>query len=211
MMPKAPYVLAAAITVTVLVPVSTALAELGPKASEGFYNNSPSSIADARGDATAMPQQIEDEMGPVPAVKDYHDIIGASVQKKGEAFFFTIYLAGNPNRNENYETMYRWHIIISDQTTGKEQQYLILIPNFHTGNSTKDGWYFGVYDVTEGTFKTPMRKIFDMPDDRVEFPVEDLYIGNPSSFRYWAEVAVRSGSAVSGPPDYLMDYAPKVK
>jgi hypothetical protein len=209
MVPKASFVLVVAVTVAVLVPISIALAGLGPKTTEGFYNNAPISIADARGDVKPVSQRTDGEVGPVPVVKDYHDIIGASVQKRGEVFFFSIYLAGNPNKNENYETMYRWHIITTNQITGGEQQYRILMPNFHTGNSTRDGWYFGVYDVTAGTFKMPMRKIFDMPENRVEFPVEDFYIGNPSSFRFWVEVAVRSNSTTSGPPDYLMDYAPK--
>jgi hypothetical protein len=80
--------------------------------------------------------------------------------------------------------MYHWHIIISDQKADKGQQYPILTPNFNAGNSTKDGWYFGVYDVTAGTFKISMRKIFAMPENRVEFPLEGFYIVNPSSFRF---------------------------
>ncbi len=220
-MPKASSVLAAAVAVAVLVPVSIGLVGLGgggPKTKMGIYNNAPSSIVDARGDAKPVFQGNGPEAGPSPVAKDHHDIIGASVQKKDSVFFFSIYLAGNPNKSEDFETMYRWHIIITPNTqqllTGGEQQqqqqrYLILIPKFHTGNSTRDGWYFGVYDETAGTFKMPIRKIFDMPKDRVEFPVEDFYIGNPLSFSYWVEVAVRSNSTILGPPDYLMDYAPK--
>ncbi len=126
------------------------------------------------------------------------------MKKQDEAFLYTIELAGNPNPNENPETLYLWDIV-----TDKEQYYGILLPHFATGNnSTERGWYLAVFNMTSNTYIVPMAKIFDMPEKRVEFPVKDFFIGAPSSFRYWVEVFVRTNSTLSGPPDYLMDYAP---
>ncbi|TLY05742.1 MAG: hypothetical protein E6K88_09245, partial [Thaumarchaeota archaeon] len=100
---KASYVLALAVTVATLVPVSIALTGLGPVERFGFYNNADSRIADARDDVKPVYQQ--DGLGIIPQVRDYHDIVGASVKKQDDAFLFTIELAGNPNKNENYETL----------------------------------------------------------------------------------------------------------
>ncbi len=202
---KASYVLALAVTVATLVPVSIALAGLGPVERFGFYNNADSRIADARDDVKPVYQQ--DGLGIIPQVRDYHDIVGASVKKQDDAFLFTIELAGNPNKNENYETLYLWNIVV--QAAGKEQQYRILLPHFAIGNNstTERGWYFALFDKTAETYVVPMTKISNMPEDRVEFPVKDFFIGKPSSFRYWVDVYVRTNSTLVGPPDYLMDYA----
>jgi hypothetical protein len=208
---KAPYVLALAVAVATLVPVSLAFTPYGPEIEigeqdVGVYNNADSRIEDARGDAEAVYQQFQPDSAP--HVRDYHDIVGASVAKRGEAFFLTIDLAGNPNNNENYEMLYRWHIVTTSQITGRDQQYTIIFPHFSgSSNSTNEGWYFAVYDETVDTFvRTPV-KIQDMPEDRVEFPVEDFYIGAPNDFVYWVDVSVRL-NATFGEPDYLMDYAP---
>lgn len=209
---KAPYVLALAVAVATLVPVSIAFTPYGPaieigEQDVGVYDNADSRIEDARGDAEAVYQQFGTETAP--PVRDYHDIVSASVARRGEVFFFTISLAGNPNSNENYETLYRWHIITTSPITNRDQQYTILFPNFSPGssNSTNEGWYFAVYDETVDTFIVRPVKIEDMPDDRVEFPVEDFYIGAPAKFVYWVDVSVRL-NATFGEPDYLMDYAP---
>jgi hypothetical protein len=116
--------------------------------------------------------------------------------------------AGNPNDNDKYETQYRWHIITTSPITNREQQYIIRFQNFASGgNSTLEGWYFSVFDRTVGRFIISPTSIPDMPDNRVEFPIEDLYIGNPSSFSYWVDVSVRVNGTF-GQPDYIMDYAP---
>jgi hypothetical protein len=210
---KASSVLVIAVAVATLVPVSIGLSGLGPEIRIGarqyvgnYNNNADSRIEDARDDVTPVYQQIGTEV--IPEVGDYHDIVGAGVQKRGEAFFFTIELAGNPNDNDKYETQYRWHIITTSPITNREQQYIIRFQNFASGgNSTLEGWYFSVFDRTVGRFIISPTSIPDMSDNRVEFPIEDLYIGNPSSFSYWVDVSVRVNGTF-GQPDYIMDYAP---
>jgi hypothetical protein len=211
---KASSVLVIAVAIATLVPVSIGLSGLGPeirigaRQSVGIYNNNADSrIEDTKDDVTPVYQQNGTEV--IPEVKDYHDILGASVQKRGEAFFFTIELAGNPNDNDKYETQYRWHIITTSPITDREQQYVIRFQNFDSSgnNSNLAGWYFSVFDRTVGRFIISPTSIPDMPDNRVEFPIEDLYIGNPSSFSYWVDVSVRINGTL-GQPDYIMDYAP---
>jgi len=206
---KASYVLAASVAVAVLVPISLAITGIRPQMGQsiGTYDNAESRIEDAKGDVEAVYQNARTETETIPQARDYHDILGASVVKRGEAFFLTINLAGNPNNNENYETLYRWHIITTSPITNREQHYTIMFPNFARGNSTTDGWYFAVYDQTVDTFIMRPTRISDMPEDRVEFPLEDFYIGAPTEFVYWVDVSVRL-NATLGEPDYLLDYAP---
>jgi hypothetical protein len=210
---KASFVLVIAVVIATLVPISIGFSGLGPeirigaRQSVGVYNNNADSrIEDVKGDVTPVYQQNGTEV--VPEVMDHHDILGASVQKRGEAFFFTIELAGNPNDNNRYETQYRWHIITTSPITNREQQYIIRFQNFASNdNSTLQGWYFSVFDRTVGRFIISPTSIPDMPDNRIEFPIEDLYIGNPSSFSYWVDASVRVNGTF-GQPDYIMDYAP---
>ena len=213
---KASSVLAIAVAIAILVPVSIGLSGFGPeikiggRQTLGTYNNAESKIEDAQGDVMPVYQQIGTQS--VPEAKDYYDILEASVQKQGDVFFFTIKLAGNPNANDKYETQYRWHIITISPITNREQQYTILFQNYasnvnNSSNATAKGWYFAVFDRTVGRFIVAPTSIPAMPDDRVEFPVEDLYIGNPSSFSYWVDVSVRVNGTFSQ-PDYIMDYAP---
>jgi hypothetical protein len=205
---KASYVLAIAIAIATLVPVSlafTPLGQIGGRQVLGTYDNSESSIVDAMGDAQAVYQK--NGTVSIPEVKDYHDIIGASVAKRGEAFLFTIDLAGDPNRNQEYETIYRWHIITAE-IANSERLYTLMFPNFGPGsNSTAKGWYFAVFDNTNNMFIKQPISIMDMPKDRIEFSVEDSYIGKPAKFVYWVDVSVRLNNTL-GEPDYLMDYAP---
>ncbi|HKF26785.1 MAG TPA: hypothetical protein VKB06_00135, partial [Nitrososphaera sp.] len=204
--PKASSVLAIAVAVATLIPVSIGLSGLGQEVkiggrqTVGIYNNADSSIEDAQGDVTPVYQQVGIE--EVPETRDYHDILRASVQKRGDAFFFTVVLAGNPNDNNKYETQYRWHIITTSPITNREQQYIIRFQNsaFDGNNSTMQGWYFAVFDRTVGKFIVPPTSIPDMTDNTVEFPIEDFYIGNPSSFSYWVDVSVRV-NATFGQPD----------
>lgn len=211
---KASSFLVIAVAVATLIPVSIGLSGLGPeikiggRQTVGVYNNADSSIEDAQDDVTPVYQQVGTE--EIPEVRDYHDILGASVQKRGEVFFFTVALAGNPNDNDIYETQYRWHIITTSPITNREQQYMVRFQNsaFGDGNTTTmQGWYLAVFDRTVGRFIVPPTSIPDMPEDRVEFPIEDFYIGNPASFSYWVDVSVRV-NATFGQPNYIMDYAP---
>jgi hypothetical protein len=167
----------------------------------GYYDGLESRIQDMPNDAAAV-QQYEADV--VPEVRDYHDILAASVKEIDGAFLLTIELAGNPNLNEKYETNYVWHIITSDHV------YTVFMPNFaDDSNFPKKGWYFAVYDETLQRYVVPITKISDMPQNSVQFPVESTYIGNPSSFSYWVSVLVRVDSEnLDEPPEYLMDYAP---
>ncbi len=208
---KASYVLAIAVAVAAIVPVSLAFTplglEIGGSQEYGVYDNAESRIVDARGDAVAVYQQSR--TGAVPQVRDYHDILGASVSKRGEAFFLTIDLAGNPNSNQEYETIYRWHVVSASPTTNSDQRYTIMFPNFSpdSANSAIEGWYFAVFDNTANTYVVRPIQIADMPDDRIEFSVEASNIGDPDRFVYWVDASVRL-NATLGEPDYLMDYAP---
>lgn len=207
---KASYVLVIAVAIATLVPVSlafTPLGQLGGRQVLGVYDNSESSIVDAMGDAEAVYQK--NGTVSIPEVKDHHDIIGASVAKRGEAFLFTIDLAGDPNLNKEYETIYRWHIITAQIANSEsERQYTLMFPNFVSGsNSRAEGWYFAVFDNTNNIFIKQPISIMDMPKDRIEYSVEDSYIGKPAKFAYWVDVSVRLNNTL-GEPDYLMDYAP---
>lgn len=208
---KASYVLAIAVATATIVPISLAFTPFGQEIvgsqEYGVYNNAESRIVDARGDAVAVYQQNGTDA--IPHVRDYHDILGASVSKRGEAFFLTIDLAGNPNSNQEYETIYRWHVVTISPVTNSNQLYTIMFPNFAAGsaNSTIEGWHFAVFDNTANTYVVRPVQITDMPDNRIEFPVETSYIGDPDRFVYWVDVSVRL-NATLGEPDYLMDYAP---
>jgi hypothetical protein len=212
---KASSVLVLAVTVATLVPASFAIFGLGPplevrKSALGFYSNADSSIKDALGDAKPVLQQSP--TGIVPQVHDYHDIVAASVKRlDGPSFLLTTRLAGNPNQNEKYETMYAWHIITRSSAAGQDQVYTVAFSNFPKGftNVTEPGWYYAVFNNTAGSVILPFTQIWDMPEDGVEFPVEDFYIGSPREFHYWVSSYVRVNNTSFGDmPDYLMDDAP---
>lgn len=208
---KASSVLAISVAIATIVPVSLAISGIGSPAQEtsfGFYSDGEGVISDLRGDAQPVLQESDPAI--IPEVEAYHDITGASVRKQDGAFLLTLELAGNPNLNEKYETNYMWHIISSDAATGRDLHYIVMIFNFGPDfNHTSIGWHYAVYNDTSESYILPQTKIDDMPEDRVEYPVQDWLIGNPSSFRYWVSVFVRVDSAsFDGPPEYLMDYAP---
>jgi hypothetical protein len=211
---KASSVLVIAAVAAAAVAASLASSGLWPslegrQSTLGFYSNADSSITDAAGDATPVPQRSSSSI--VPEVQDHHDIVSASVKRLGgPSFLLTINLAGNPNLNEKYEAMYAWHII-TESSSGQEQLYAVAFSNFPDGftNVTEPGWYLAVFNNTDGSLILPFTRIWDMPEDRVEFPVEDFYIGGPSEFRYWVASYVRvNNTSFGGIPDYLMDDAP---
>ena len=215
---KASSVLVIAVVgVAALVAASFAISGLWPspegrqQSALGFHRNIDSDISDAVGDA--MPVMQKNSGGVVPEVRDYHDIVAASVKRlDGPSFLLTTDLAGNPNLNEKYETMYAWHIITQGSAAGQEQQlYTVAFSNFPDGftSITEPGWYYAVFNNTNGSLILPFTKVWDMPEDRVEFPVEDFYIGGPSEFHYWVSSYVRVNNTDFGSmPDYLMDDAP---
>jgi hypothetical protein len=72
-----------------------------------FFGSSSGSseIKGIRGDVT--PIQIY-ESNITPELKDYYDILSVSVMKINNKLIFTMDLAGDPNKNEKYETAYIW-------------------------------------------------------------------------------------------------------
>lgn len=176
-----------------------------------FHRNTDSGISDAAGDARPLLHQNRSNI--VPEVQDYHDIVAASVKTlDGPSFLLTTFLAGNPNLNEKYQTTYAWHII-TKSSANDQQLYTIAFSNFPSGftNITEPGWYYAVFNNTDGSLELPYTRTWDMPEDRVEFPVEDFYIGSPSEFRYWVASYVRVSNTNFGDiPDYLMDDAPQI-
>jgi hypothetical protein len=206
---KASHVLAIAVAIAAIVPAYLALTPLGQELSGrqeyGVYNNADSSVTDPRGDAVAVYQQSG--AGEVPQVRDYHDILGASVSRQGESFLLTIGLAGDPNSNQEYETIYRWHVVRADPAAS-DHKYTVMFPHFAPAtNSTVQGWYYAVFDNTANTYVIRPVSISGMPDDRIEFSIDAASIGDPGSFIYWVDASVRL-NATLGEPDYLMDYAP---
>jgi hypothetical protein len=212
---KLSTVLVLAVVITTGVAASFAIwtLRLSPELRQptlGFYSQDNSHITDTVGDARPVPQR--NTSGIAPGVQDYHDIVGVSVKGlNGPSFLLTTYLAGNPNLNEKYETMYAWHIITKSSPTGQDQVYIVAFANFPTGfiNATEPGWYYAVFDGTAGSLILPFTRIWDMPNDRIEYPVEASYIGGATEFRYWVSSYVRVNNTSFGSiPDYLMDDAP---
>lgn len=178
---KTSHILALAIGIATLVAISFAITRYGAEKLQqqfGVYSHGDGSIVDARGDVHPVFQLNGTES--IPDVKDYHDIVGARIKKVDDAFLFTISLAGNPNKNENIETLYLWNLV-----TDHDHYYKILLPHFATGNnSTERGWYLAVFNMSSNAYIVPMAKIPDMPADRVEYPLKDFFIEAPSSFTF---------------------------
>ena len=92
----------------------------------------------------------------VPEVRDYHDILSIDINKVNDnKMLFTIELAGDANKNENYETVYVWLIYYyttnaSALNAEKEfHLYTVIIPNFGAGSSfgnKEEGWYLAIFN-----------------------------------------------------------------
>jgi|SRR5215208_8327211 hypothetical protein len=154
----------------------------------------------------------------LPVVRDYHDIISASVNKidDGNKMILTMDLAGDANRNEKYETVYLWLIYYTSNLHGRNQQqhqqfYTVIIPNFPSDSNfeNKNGWYLTIFNNTDSSYTLPLSKISDMPKNKVQVFVDPIFIGNPQSFNYVVSTMVRVNSTyLNKPPDYLVDSAP---
>ena len=154
----------------------------------------------------------------LPVVRDYHDIISASVNKidDGNKMILTMDLAGDANRNEKYETVYLWLIYYTSNLHGRNQQqhqqfYTVIIPNFPSDSNfeNKNGWYLTIFNNTDSSYTLPLSKISDMPKNKVQVFVDPAFIGNPQSFNYVVSTMVRVNSTyLNKPPDYLVDSAP---
>lgn len=153
----------------------------------------------------------------LPVVRDYHDIISASVNKidDGTKMIFTMDLAGDANKNEKYETVYLWLIYYTSNLDGRNHQqqqfYTVIIPNFPSDSNfeNKNGWYLAIFNNTDSTYTLPLSKISSMPENKVQVFVDPTFIGNPQSFNYVVSTMVRVNSTyLNKPPDYLVDSAP---
>jgi hypothetical protein len=153
----------------------------------------------------------------LPVVRDYHDIISASVNKieDGNKMILTMDLAGDANKNEKYETVYLWLIYDTSNLHGRNQQqqqfYTVIIPNFPSDSNfeNKNGWYLTIFNNTDSSYILPLSKISGMPKNKVQVFVDPAFIGNPQSFNYVVSTMVRVNSTyLNKPPDYLVDSAP---
>jgi hypothetical protein len=167
-----------------------------------------SSISDSKGDAKLVPvykSQI------IPEIKDYQDILAASVNKiTDNKLILSLDLAGDPNKNEKYETVYLWVINYTNPSTGKPQYYTVIIPNFaEDSNFGIKGWNFAIFDNVAESYVLPLSKLSSMPKNKVEVAFDPILIGNPASFNYMVSVMIRVNSTfLQKPPDYLVDSAP---
>lgn len=174
---------------------------------------SGSEIKGVRGDV--KPIQLY-KTSITPGIRDYYNILSASVTKISNKLTFAMDLAGDPNKNEKYETAYIWLLYYNtsaiDQISAshKEQIYTLIIPNFAPdSNFSLKGWYMAVFNNTADTYVLPLAKISDMPKDKVQVFIDPSLIGNPVSFNYMTCVMVRVNSTfLNKPPDYLMDSVP---
>jgi hypothetical protein len=172
-----------------------------------------SEIRDARADV--KPIQIY-RTKIIPEIKDYYDILSARVQKVNDRLIFSMDLAGDPNKNEKYETAYIWLLYYNTGNTDRsspaheERIYTLIVPNFAPdSNFSLKGWYMVVFNNTANTYVVPLARISDMPKDKVQVFIDPSLIGNPSSFSYMACVMVRVNSTfLNKAPDYLMDSVP---
>jgi hypothetical protein len=153
----------------------------------------------------------------VPGIKDYYDILSLRVDKVNDRLIFSMDLAGDPNKNEKYETAYIWLLYYNTSNTDRSSPahekriYTLIIPNFAPdSNFFLKGWYMAVFNNTANTYVLPLARISGMPKDKVQVFIDPSLIGNPSSFDYMACVMVRVNSTfLNKAPDYLMDSAPE--
>jgi hypothetical protein len=187
---------------------------------DGDRSNSSSEfeIKDPRGDV--KPIQLY-KTNIIPLNKDYYDILSSSVKKLNDKFVFTMELAGDPNKNEKYETTYVWLLfhVASNKLNAKindgvksdiDQIYTLIIPNFAAdSNFNQKGWYMAVFNNTDNSYSLPLVKITDMPKNKVQVFIDSFLIANLSSFNYLTSVMVRVNSTfLNKSPDYLMDSSP---
>src|SRR6185295_6955304 len=129
-------------------------------------------------------------------------------------------LAGDPNKNEKYETTYIWllyHInnlkdninLKGNSKSDKDQIYTLIIPNFaEDSNFKQKGWYMAVFNNTDNSYSLPLVKITNIPKNKVQVFIDPLLIPNLSSYNYNTSVIVRVNSTYQHKPtDYRKDSA----
>ena len=160
----------------------------------------------------------------VPKVKDYHDILSIDINKVNDnKMLFTIELAGDANKNENYETVYVWLVyyytttaVAANTASTVENEfylYTVIIPNFGAGSNfgnKEEGWYLAIYNNTDNSYTLPLSRISDMPTNKVQVFIDPIFIGQPSStFNYIVSSMIRvNNTFLDKSPDYLVDYVP---
>ena len=165
-----------------------------------------SSVKDAIGDAA--PSQVY-YTNIEPAVKDYHDIVAASAKRlNAKELLLTVEVAGDPNQNSPYETVYIW--VIDYPTITGNQRYTIIIPHFPPELGLQvTGWHASVFDNKANRYVTPMYGIGEMSENKVEINIDPKLIGNPAFFWWQVYVMVGVDTAIHNAPDFLMDGAPE--
>lgn len=165
-----------------------------------------SSIDDKVGDASPTPIY---EKNVEPVVQDYHDIVSASVQRlNAKELLLTVEVAGDPNQNTPYETVYIW--VIDYPTITGNQRYTIVIPNFPPELGLQQtGWHVAIFDDKANRWVVPLRSIGSMQENRVEINTDPSLIGSPALFWWQVYVMVGVDTATHEPPDFLMDSAPE--
>ena len=98
-----------------------------------FQKSISSNIKDSEADTKLVPLY---KTIIIPEVKDYHDILSASVNQIKDKILLTIDLAGDANQNEKYETVYLWLIYYSSSVSDssptadrRDQLYTVILPN----------------------------------------------------------------------------------
>ena len=165
-------------------------------------------IEDARDDSTLVNL---DRTNIIPQIKDYHDILSASVKKVNDhKLLLSIELAGDANRNEKYETVYIWVIYYRNSVSGKDQYYSVIIPNFAIDSKFEAvGWNLAIFNNTGNSYTLPLSEISAMPKNKVEVFIDPNFVGNPLSFNYMVSTMIRvNNTFLDKPPDYLVDSAP---
>lgn len=165
-----------------------------------------SSVKDAIGDAA--PVQIHQKYLE-PAVQGHHDIVSASVKRlNANELLLIAEVAGDPNQNSDYETVYIW--VIDYPTLTGNQRYTIVVPHFPPELGLQStGWHIAIFDDKANEFVVPLYPIDIMPANRVEVNIDPELIGSPAFFWWQVYVMVGIDTATHNPPDFLMDYAPE--
>jgi hypothetical protein len=161
-----------------------------------------SSTKDAVGDAVAS--QVY-ETNIEPTVQDYHDIVSASAKRlNAKELVLMVEVAGDPNQNSPYETVYIW-VIDYPRITGN-QRYTIIIPHFPTELGLQaTGWYATIFDNNAQSYVVPTYAVGEMLDNKVQITIDPTLIGNPAFFWWRVYVMVGVDTATHDAPDFLMD------
>jgi hypothetical protein len=213
-------IMSAAISVSTLVSYTATITSFFPIRSwiqkETILSSSSLVLSEVKGGkGDVKPIQIY-RTKVIPGIKDYYDILSVSVMKINNKLSFVMDLAGDPNKNEKYETTYIWLIYYNTSSINRnsasqnEEIYTLLIPNFAAdSNFSLRGWYTAIFNNTANTYNLPLTRISEMPKDKVGVDIDPSLIGNPASFNYMTCVMVRVNSTfLNKPPDYLMDSVP---